>query len=118
MFNRADKAVGVVTPAYYADITCERGRRYLGAYFEGGLASAADDVVDPGAGARERQQRLVRLHPRLRDSMFYIKGLAARVYMVESLTEESLVMLSRECSSGFGVLPKGGYIGIRNTLRQ
>ena len=72
MFNRADKAVGDVTLAHYADIACERGRRYLSAYFEGGLASAADDVVDPGAGPRERQQRPIRGHPRLRDSIFYI----------------------------------------------
>ena len=35
MFARATKAVSLVSPAYYADLACERGRCYLHKLLQG-----------------------------------------------------------------------------------
>jgi eukaryotic translation initiation factor 2C len=50
MFSRATKAVSLVSPAYYADLCCERGRCYIHKLLSGYTninlnASNADDLV-------------------------------------------------------------------------
>ncbi|KAL7791377.1 Piwi domain-containing protein [Trichoderma ceciliae] len=75
LFGRATKAVSYCTPAYYADILCERARCYLSRLFETPSNSAAPSVVEGseggnlGTGASEHD---VQIHERLKDSMFYI----------------------------------------------
>ncbi|KAL7622750.1 hypothetical protein AAE478_006428 [Parahypoxylon ruwenzoriense] len=66
-FGRATKAVSYCTPAYYADILCERARRYLGNMFE----PAAETGSNAGESGEASQQDL-QVHERLKDSMFYI----------------------------------------------
>ncbi|KAK0647518.1 Protein argonaute-2 [Lasiodiplodia hormozganensis] len=71
LFGRATKAVSYCPPAYYADIACERGRAYLSDVFE---ASSAGSVTDAGGqgGAPGVREEDVRVHEKLRDSMFYM----------------------------------------------
>ncbi|KAI1386230.1 Piwi-domain-containing protein [Hypoxylon trugodes] len=75
VFGRATKAVSYCTPAYYADILCERSRRYLKDEFEtpgnSTAPSTAGSAAAPGAIGTTSQVP-VTIHPRLRDSMFYI----------------------------------------------
>ena len=77
VFGRATKAVSLCTPAYYADIMCERARCYLSSMFDTPSNSAAPSVagstVAGGAGgAGGASQDDVKIHPRLCNTMFYI----------------------------------------------
>ncbi|PNY23392.1 Protein argonaute 5, partial [Tolypocladium capitatum] len=45
VFGRATKAVGVCTPAYYADVACERARCYLGGLSDTPSPSAAPSAA-------------------------------------------------------------------------
>ncbi|KAK7752649.1 hypothetical protein SLS62_005418 [Diatrype stigma] len=70
IFGRATRAVSVCTPAYYADLACERAR----CYFDNLYSPAAQGI---GAGSRPDIMSLasngnVPIHERLKDSMFYI----------------------------------------------
>ena len=73
LFGRATTAVRVCPPVYYADIVCERARCYLSRLFDDNTPSgtpAQSEVGDGGfPGARGED---VLVHPRLRDTMFYI----------------------------------------------
>ncbi|KAI1122997.1 ribonuclease H-like domain-containing protein [Nemania abortiva] len=77
LFGRATKAVSYCTPAYYADILCERARSYLHKQFE---AEPGDVPAKETAGTPEEQerrrnegfQRALEIHPALKDTMFYI----------------------------------------------
>jgi eukaryotic translation initiation factor 2C len=68
-YGRATKAVSVCTPAYYADLVCERARCYLSWAFETPSQSLAGSV---GAEPPEVGSDDVLVHARLRDTMFYI----------------------------------------------
>jgi len=71
IYGRATKAVSICTPAYYATILCKRARCYLGGVFDPSPNSASPSI----AGSMEETtigNEEVRIHPRLRDSMFYI----------------------------------------------
>lgn len=70
VFGRATKAVSICTPAYYADILCERARCYLNSVFET-LSGSAAPSVEGSPGAEPSQQDL-QIHENLKDSMFYI----------------------------------------------
>ncbi|EMR72688.1 putative qde2-like protein [Eutypa lata UCREL1] len=65
LFGRATKAVSICPPAYYADILCTRQRVYMADLFE-----RNDDQSVSSAN----QTRLMgaRIHPRLKDTMYYI----------------------------------------------
>ncbi|KOS18839.1 Protein argonaute-2 [Escovopsis weberi] len=74
VFGRATKAVSYCTPAYYADILCERARCYLSSLFESPGNSVAPSAIGsvagvPGAGPSDDE---VRIHERLKNTMFYI----------------------------------------------
>ena len=75
LYGPATKAVSICPPAYYADILCDRGRAYLGRLFDGATPSggtpAPSDAGDGGANQDARAEEVL-IHPRLRDSMFYI----------------------------------------------
>ncbi|KAE8148426.1 ribonuclease H-like domain-containing protein [Aspergillus avenaceus] len=64
LFGRATKSVSVCPPAYYADLACTRARCYLNRFFEPTSEGAA-----PGSQASNQE---VRVHPSVRDTMFYI----------------------------------------------
>ena len=51
MFARATKAVSLVSPAYYADLACERGRCYLHALLQG--ISDSGTTASSGTGETE-----------------------------------------------------------------
>lgn len=63
LFGRATKAVSICPAAYYADLACERARGYLARFYFAG------SVPDDGSVAHADE---VRIHPDLKDSMFYI----------------------------------------------
>ena len=67
LFGRATTAVSICPPAYYADIACERARRYLSRFFDASTSSEAGGEENTGPGAEE-----VLIHEDLKDTMFYI----------------------------------------------
>jgi eukaryotic translation initiation factor 2C len=74
MFARATKAVSLVSPAYYADLACERGRCYLHKLlqgFPGGgntTGSGGEDEVMREAGTLWHGG----VSEALKDTMFYL----------------------------------------------
>jgi eukaryotic translation initiation factor 2C len=67
-FGRATKAVSICPAAYYADIVCDRAKRYIDNVYD---ASPSGSVLS-GGQAPEVTQNMVTIHPNLRDTMFYI----------------------------------------------
>ncbi|KZL66534.1 rna interference and gene silencing protein, partial [Colletotrichum incanum] len=71
IYGRATKAVSICTPAYYADILCERARCYLSGVFDTSTDSAASSMAGSTQGPPVGNED-VRTHPKLSNSMFYI----------------------------------------------
>jgi eukaryotic translation initiation factor 2C len=76
MFARATKAVSLVSPAYYADVACERGRCYLRKLLqgqsEGGTtASSSTNEADAMKEAKALWRDGVSVN-KLKDTMFYL----------------------------------------------
>jgi len=67
-FGRATRAVSICTPAYYADILCERARCYLSSLFEGSTNASVTDTAG-GVGSASDD---IKTHEKLKDTMFYI----------------------------------------------
>lgn len=73
LYGRATKAVSICPPAYYADLVCERARCYLSKFFDPTpVASPAMSEVSGGQHISEADSSQVKIHPKVRDSMFYI----------------------------------------------
>jgi hypothetical protein len=73
LYGRATKAVSVCPPAHYADKACERARHYLQDVFETPTQSAEPSVTGSvSEGHLPAGNDDVLIHPRLRNSMFYI----------------------------------------------
>lgn len=80
MFARATKAVSLVSPAYYADVACERGRCYLRKLFLGyvGDGTTASGTASGSAAEQDVMREAERLwgggvsKPGLKDTMFYL----------------------------------------------
>ena len=73
LFGRATKAVSICPPAYYADLVCERARRYMSRYFDASSDASTTGSVAGGAGSEgSPDSGAVRLHPDVKDTMFYI----------------------------------------------
>lgn len=66
-FGRATKAVSICPPAYYADLVCERARCYLQDVFD-----PNDTSSEASSDNLEMKQRMVTIHERVKNSMFYI----------------------------------------------
>lgn len=66
-YSRATKAVSICTPAYHADILCERARRYMADLFEGG-SDGASTVAGSTTGGGEGWS----VHDNLKNTMFYV----------------------------------------------
>lgn len=72
VFGRATKAVSICTPAYYADILCERARRYLSDVFDGSdTASLAGDGSVGGKSGNDTNVRS-KVIGKLENTMYYI----------------------------------------------
>ena len=76
MFARATKAVSLVSPAYYADLACERGRCYLHKLLQGFGGGAGSST---GSANEEQimQEARTMWHggvsgPKLKETMFYL----------------------------------------------
>ena len=73
LYGRATKAVSICTPAYYADIVCERARCYLSGLFDATPAPSEDGSDGRGeAHGKDALARDVNVHDRLKDTMFYL----------------------------------------------
>ncbi|KAJ2922390.1 hypothetical protein H1R20_g14704, partial [Candolleomyces eurysporus] len=75
MFARATKAVSLASPAYYADLACERGRCYLHKLLQGvraeGTKAGTENPEDVFREAEALWNNGVS-GPALRDTMFYL----------------------------------------------
>lgn len=75
LFSRATKAVSLVSPAYYADLACERGRCYLHKFLQG-IPSGTDSSVSGNEEAVMREARDTWHNgvglKTLKDTMFYL----------------------------------------------
>jgi hypothetical protein len=80
MFARATKAVSLVSPAYYADVACERGRCYLRKLIHG-YVGGGTSVSGTGSGSATEQQVMDEAKKlwnngvtkkALKDTMFYL----------------------------------------------
>lgn len=78
-FGRATRAVGIVTPAYYADIVCTRAACYLNAIAASGLVPGYSQTHRGGSGSseitgghRDALQDQVETHLKLKQTMFFI----------------------------------------------
>ncbi|KAI0554701.1 ribonuclease H-like domain-containing protein [Xylaria curta] len=79
-FGRATKAVSYCTPAYLADILCERGRCYYYELYDSANVSQVDDGDDGDDGAQDQAStnaniptwKEVTIHSNLKSTMFYI----------------------------------------------
>ena len=79
-FARATKAVSLVSPAYYADLACERGRCYLHKLLQGISDSGTTSVSGSGAAAAQDEEVLREavalchggVKGSLKDIMFYL----------------------------------------------
>lgn len=73
MFARATKAVSLASPAYYADLCCERGRCYLHALLQGVSRGPTTQVTDE---AVVMQEAITMWHGgvsgKLKDTMYYL----------------------------------------------
>lgn len=81
MFARATKAVSLVSPAYYADLACERGRCYIhellmavdgSAQQSGTGGTATTDEADVVRRARQLWGSPKGIHAAIEDTMFYL----------------------------------------------
>ena len=85
LFGRATKAVSVCPPAYYADLVCTRARCYLSGLFDpsttmlsssgggGDASSVSTGTTNTAAASLASDTRsMVKIHPTVKDSMFYI----------------------------------------------
>jgi hypothetical protein len=75
MFARATKAVSLVSPAYYADLACERGRCYLHRLLQG--YGGAGSTTGSANEDQVMQEARVMWHggvcgPKLKETMFYL----------------------------------------------
>ena len=78
MFARATKAVSLVSPAYYADLACERGRCYLHQLLSGADDTTAASTTGSDAAEDAAMREAEKLWnngvngPQLKNSMFYL----------------------------------------------
>ncbi|KAJ6588319.1 hypothetical protein B0H19DRAFT_203261 [Mycena capillaripes] len=78
MFARATKAVSLVSPAYYADLACERGRCYLHKLLQGFSSSAVTTTSSGSATGEAVIQEATQLWhggmqgAQLKNTMYYL----------------------------------------------
>lgn len=75
LFARATKAVSLVSPAYYADLACERGRAYIHKLLQGHSNSGASTASGSEQAIYQEAQQSWRTGvtgPALKDTMFYL----------------------------------------------
>ena len=72
LFGRATKTVSLCPPAKYADLVCERARKYLSGWYDMSSPSHTQAGSSVGASNRAAKNSDVEIHPKLRDTMFYL----------------------------------------------
>ncbi|KAH7923516.1 Piwi-domain-containing protein [Leucogyrophana mollusca] len=81
MFGRATKAVSLVSPAYYADVACERGRCYLRKLFLGFAGTGGTVASGTGSGSAAEEEVVAEARSlwragvakeKLKDTMYYL----------------------------------------------
>lgn len=76
-FGRATRAVSYCTPAYYADLVCERARRYLSQVYDPSTNSDTVSVMNDLGDEEDESRRalfeqMITPHPRVSNKMYYI----------------------------------------------
>lgn len=70
LYGRATKAVSICLPAYYADLVCDRARRYLSALFDDERIPAQS--LSSRGGCQDARIEDVAVHSDLKNTMFYM----------------------------------------------
>ncbi|RFU76037.1 hypothetical protein TARUN_6198, partial [Trichoderma arundinaceum] len=111
VFGRATKAVSYCTPAYYADILCERARCYLSSFFETPSNSTAPSMAEGaeggnlGAGASKQD---VQIHERLRDT-FYVLPTAMALFGRRARSPGRTAPAAAPVTNGNGTTTRRGW---------
>jgi hypothetical protein len=72
LFGRANKAVSVCTPAYYADVLCTRARAYMAALAHPETRSEIEKSIADKPGEVKKRILAGKIHPLLEKSMYWI----------------------------------------------
>lgn len=80
LYGRATRAVSICPPAYYADLICTRARSYLSEFFDAAEMQSNDDAESKkggkggggGGGGAALSGMNTDVHPKLKNSMYYI----------------------------------------------
>ena len=72
LFGRATKTVSLCPPAKYADIVCERARKYLSRLFDMNTPSATPAASSAGGDMADATNDDIQPHAKLRNTMFYL----------------------------------------------
>lgn len=70
LYGRATKAVSYCPPAYYADLVCDRARKYLSVLFDDERISAQG--LSSGGNCQDARIEDVAVHSDLKNTMFYM----------------------------------------------
>ena len=74
LIDRSTRAVSLFPPVYYADLACERARRYLAKCLSGSESGRTEDEMTDWQREqlRAKLQAEIEIHGNLKDTIFYI----------------------------------------------
>ncbi|RYO85823.1 hypothetical protein DL764_009107 [Monosporascus ibericus] len=72
LLGRATKVISIAAPARYANMICDRSRVYLSHLFDPDSSTETESTTTVGGGGGGSGMSQINLHPRIKDTMFYV----------------------------------------------